>query len=88
MAALALATLLGGAGACTESGSTDQGAATGGGRDAAVATSMPSSPAAWCMRSPEPNRCRARSGVEHEMCKGNPASYDSCRFAMDQMHGP
>ncbi len=88
MAAMALATLLGGVAACSDSGSMGQGAATGGGQgDASMASAVPSSPTVWCMRSPEPNRCRARSGAEHEMCKSNPASYDSCRFAMDQMHG-
>lgn len=42
----------------------------------------------WCMKSPEPARCRARSGVEHQMCAANPANYSACRFSMDQMHGP
>ncbi|MBV8166461.1 MAG: hypothetical protein JO021_06680 [Alphaproteobacteria bacterium] len=42
----------------------------------------------WCTNSPEPSRCRGRSGVEHEVCKGVPMEkYASCRFALDQMHG-
>ena len=44
---------------------------------------------AWCRYSPEPSRCRARAAMEHQMCVGKDASaYASCRFALDQMHGP
>jgi hypothetical protein len=41
----------------------------------------------WCVHSPEPNRCRARSAAEHQICMGvTPERYPGCRFAMDQMH--
>jgi hypothetical protein len=44
---------------------------------------------AWCRNSPEPSRCRARAGAEHQICAGRtPESYAHCRAAMDQMHGP
>ena len=50
---------------------------------------MRAAPMNWCKMSPEPARCRARSAMEHEMCmSGDPKYYMSCRFAMDQMHGP
>ena len=43
----------------------------------------------WCTHSPEPARCRGRAGIEHEICMdAPPEKYASCRFAMDQMHGP
>lgn len=63
------------------------GAASTGGHSSGTMTSVEGSAMMWCMKSPEPNRCRARSGVEHQICAGNPNNYDSCRFAMDQMHG-
>ncbi len=44
---------------------------------------------AWCVKSPEPARCRGRSGLEHPMCAGKGEQfYEGCRFALDQMHGP
>ena len=50
---------------------------------------MRSSPEAWCVNSPEPSRCRARAQAENQMCVGkDPSAYASCRFALDQMHGP
>jgi hypothetical protein len=88
MAAIAMAALLGGATACSGSGSVGNTSSTGGGGSMSAASSMPSSPTAWCMRSPERSRCMGRSSNEHEICAQNPANYDSCRFAMDQMHGP
>jgi len=50
---------------------------------------MRASPAAWCVNSPEPSRCRARAAVEHEICAARTASdsYAHCRRAVDQMHG-
>ena len=43
----------------------------------------------WCVHSPEPSRCRGRSAIEHQVCMDAPAErYASCRFALDQMHGP
>jgi hypothetical protein len=52
-------------------------------------TDMRSSPEAWCRNSPEPSRCRARAAMEYQMCVGKAGSaYASCRFALDQMHGP
>jgi len=52
-------------------------------------TDMRSSPEAWCRNSPEPSRCRARAAMEAQMCAGKaPSAYASCRFALDQMHGP
>ena len=72
-------TLLGGVGACSGTASTDSGSS-------GVAAAPPTSPIQWCMRSPEPYRCRARAAMEHEMCLGK-SNYDACRFGLDQMHG-
>jgi hypothetical protein len=41
---------------------------------------------AWCVHSPEPARCRARSAAEHQICMGA-NNYGACRHAVDQMHG-
>lgn len=48
---------------------------------------MKENPAAWCAYSPEPSRCRARAGAEHQICMGA-GNYAACRQAVDQMHGP
>ena len=88
MATVAMTALLAAA-ACSSSGSVGQSGSTGsGGPDAAaMASRRPSSPSDWCMRSPEPYRCRGRAAMEHDMCMDSSGSYDSCRFALDQMHG-
>ena len=55
----------------------------------APAGDMRSSPTAWCVSSPEPSRCRARAAAEFQICiTKDPSVYASCRFALDQMHGP
>jgi hypothetical protein len=90
MVGIALVALLGGATACSSSGSMGQGASTGGGGNggsAQMASNVPSSATTWCMRAPERSRCMGRASVEHSICIENPETYDSCRFAMDQMHG-
>jgi hypothetical protein len=64
------------------------GTAPMGGAPAASADDMKSSPTAWCIHSPEPSRCRGRAAIEAEICANRDgASYSSCRFAVDQMHG-
>jgi hypothetical protein len=80
MMAGAIVALLGGLTAC-------DGATSTGSPNSGTITSVEGSATMWCMRSPEPYRCRARAGAEHQICAAKPANYDACRFAMDQMHG-
>jgi hypothetical protein len=54
----------------------------------ATANDWKSSPTAWCVNSPDPSRCRARSEIENQICASKQGdSYAHCRFAVDQMHG-
>ena len=48
---------------------------------------MRRSPTAWCVYSPEPDRCRGRAIDEDRICaKHEGPSYARCRAAMDQMY--
>jgi hypothetical protein len=45
-----------------------------------------SSPAAWCVNSVEPSRCRPRAAEDHALCAPRgPERYASCRRTMDYM---